>query len=142
VPKNETPRFESLAPDRVTIIVPIEDFDSVGGTIDEHEQMAGQRIVMKMILDDGRKPVERFPHVDRFGRNVNRTRETAQHDFMPPAQQDNSSCRTRSANTSNAVSPGKRSVKPLFVMISIFASREEIDAGTSLSTTSTGKKVV
>jgi len=29
----------------------VKDFDAVGGAIDEHEQMAGQRVVMKMVFD-------------------------------------------------------------------------------------------
>jgi len=63
---------------------PVQDFDAVGTSIDEDEQMTDQRIVMKMILDEllrwwhkGRKPVERLPHVHRLGRNINRSRNAA-----------------------------------------------------------------
>jgi hypothetical protein len=72
-------RLKPLGPNRVTVVVPVQDFDAVGDAIDEHEQMAGQRIILKMILDNGGKPIERLPHVNRFRRNINRLRNAAQH---------------------------------------------------------------
>jgi hypothetical protein len=68
---SEATGFESFVPKGVTVVVPVENFEPVGGAIDENEKGAVERILFETVFDNGGKTIERFPHVYGSGRNVN-----------------------------------------------------------------------
>ena len=120
----EATRFQAFVPLDIAVLVPIKDFESVGRLVDEDEERAVERILLKAVFDDGGESVERLSHVDGSCRDVNRPWETVQHE-------PTSSWRIRAANVSDGVSTGNRSVKPFFVTSSILAS---VDVESSSST--------
>jgi len=69
--KPKAPPFETLVPKGVAITIPVKDFESVGGAIDENEKGPVERILLETVFDDGGQTVERFTRIDGSGRNVN-----------------------------------------------------------------------
>ena len=112
---SEASGFEPLVPEGVTVTIPVKDFEPVGGTIDENEKSAVERILLEAVFNDGGQTVERFAHVDGSGRNVNGSMNAVQHGTL-------SSCRMIPHNASVGVSRGKRRIKPFFVTSSILSS--------------------
>jgi hypothetical protein len=52
--------FESFVPDRQSISVEVEDLDPISPTVEEKEEMAGQRVLPKTLLDQAGETVEAF----------------------------------------------------------------------------------
>jgi hypothetical protein len=52
--------FESFVPDRQPISVKIEDLDPIPAAVEEKEEMAGQRVLPKTLLDQSGETVEAF----------------------------------------------------------------------------------
>ena len=67
---SETTGFETLVPKDVAITFPVEDFEPVSNAIDENEKGAVERILFETVFDNSSKTVERFPHIDGTGRNI------------------------------------------------------------------------
>jgi hypothetical protein len=56
----EASSFESFIPDRQPVAVKVEDLDSIPAPVEEQEEMAGQRILPKALLDQSRETVKAF----------------------------------------------------------------------------------
>jgi len=56
----EGARFESFVPDRQPISVKVEDLDPISPAVEEKEEMAGQRVLPKALLDQSGETVEAF----------------------------------------------------------------------------------
>ncbi len=58
--------FQSLVPDRVSILFSDQELDPIGGLVSEDEDVSRQRIAPEPFPDQGRQTVERFSKIDRF----------------------------------------------------------------------------
>jgi hypothetical protein len=56
----EGARFESFVPDRQPIPVKVEDLDPIPAAVEEEEEMTGQRVLPKALLDQSGETVEAF----------------------------------------------------------------------------------
>jgi hypothetical protein len=52
--------FESFVPDREPISIKVEDLDPISPAVEEKEEMAGQRVLPKALLDQSGETVETF----------------------------------------------------------------------------------
>ena len=52
--------FESFVPDRQPVAVKVEDLDPIPAAVEEEEEMAGQRVLPKALLDQSGETVEAF----------------------------------------------------------------------------------
>src|SRR5262249_53258245 len=57
--------FEALAPQAQAVTAPVEDFEPVGGTVPEDEQVAGQGVGVQAVFDQAEQAVEAQAHIDR-----------------------------------------------------------------------------
>lgn len=55
--------FESLIPDRETIAIPVQDFNSRRILVPENEEMSGKRILPQYVFDKHHEPIEGAAHV-------------------------------------------------------------------------------
>ena len=57
--------FKSLVPDGQPVTVKVEDLDPISATVEEEEEMAGQEVLSKALLNQPGKAVKAFSHVGR-----------------------------------------------------------------------------
>lgn len=55
----EAAAFESFVPEDQSVAVPEEDFESIATAIEEEEEVSGEGVLSKGVVDDGGEPVER-----------------------------------------------------------------------------------
>ena len=53
-------RFESFVPDREPVSIKVEDLDPISPAVEEKEEMAGQRILPKALLNQSGETIEAF----------------------------------------------------------------------------------
>ena len=58
----EATGFQTLVPQNVAVVFPVEDFEPVGNAVDENEKGAVERILVETVFDNGSETVEGFPH--------------------------------------------------------------------------------
>jgi SAM-dependent MidA family methyltransferase len=63
----EAADFQSLVPDRQTVMIKIELFDAIPAAVDEEEEMAAEGVLAEALPDEAREAVEALSHVDRSG---------------------------------------------------------------------------
>src|SRR5271156_3041680 len=73
--KEESSFFEAFVPDGETIIVPIQEFESIAAFAAKDEQIARERILAQMLLDQTHQGVEALAHVGRQGAQENAARQ-------------------------------------------------------------------
>jgi hypothetical protein len=133
----ERPAFESLVPNDQAVTVKIEDLDSISASVEEEEEMAGQKVLPEALLVQPRKPVEAFSHVGRSGteEHAHRRGELREHQSAPRARLWNRPA-TRIAMRSNSGSttPVSRTTQALAKTISSCPAEPG-------STSDTGRKV-
>jgi hypothetical protein len=56
----ERARFESFVPDRQPISIKVEDLDPIPAAVEEQEEMAGQGVLPKALLDQSAETIEAF----------------------------------------------------------------------------------
>ena len=59
------PLFEPSVPDRQPVSIPVQDLQLVASSVEEQEQLTGQRIELKAMGDNGGKCVKPLAHVRR-----------------------------------------------------------------------------
>src|SRR5438874_2345882 len=57
--------LESFVPDGQAVAVEVEDLDPIPATVEEEEEMAGQRVLAEAFLNQARKAVEALAEVGR-----------------------------------------------------------------------------
>lgn len=76
--------FGLLVPDHKSIIVP----EAIATLVDEQEQMAVERILLKLLPHDSEQPVKTLPHVHRIHAQKHLVREEKLSMMTPHAQAD------------------------------------------------------
>src|SRR5215467_9850947 len=110
--QGEVPLLQSLVPDRVAVLVPVEELDPVAPPRAKHEKIARQRVLAQMRLYQRRQRVETLAHVGR---------QCAQEDpaGQGQAQHDGSSNRRTSWRSTSASKPARtRKTRPPVVTTS------------------------
>jgi len=63
----ELPLLQSLAPDAVATAIKVEDLHLGLFAVDEDEEVAGERILFELLLDQDREAVIGFAHIGGLG---------------------------------------------------------------------------
>src|SRR5262245_36994736 len=88
-----------LVPDRVSVFLPEEELDPVGGLVAEDEDVARERIAAESVSHEGRQAVERLAEIRRSGREPDADgRRQAQHDGPPCSSSSTTRTRVRGSN--------------------------------------------
>src|SRR5262249_38780159 len=126
------PLLKSLVPDRISIFLPEQQLDPVGGLVAEDEDVARERIAAEPVPHEGGESVERFAEIRRSGRKPDADgRWQAQHD-RPPCS-SSSTTRTRVPGSNPAPT---RTERPLARTTSMPTGDGSVDS----ARTCTGRK--
>ena len=117
----EGARFKSFVPDREPISIKVEDLDPISATVEEQEEMAGQRVLPKAFLDQPGETVETFAEIRGPGtkENSHGGGELREHQWAPSREPSSLPAAMIAASSKEgSITPLSRSTQALVSSIS------------------------
>src|SRR4051794_5026720 len=88
------PRLEPLVPDGVTVLLPDQELDAIGGLVAEDEDVPREGIALESFADHGGQGIEGLAEVGRMCREIDAdSRRQAQHEAPLASRRSTSATR-------------------------------------------------